>query len=392
VPPDSGGSVLFENSALNRVSANGAFAVETTTRGDGTEVAVVVWRVGSSGIRMGVDTAGTWLSNVQDLAGVTIAPFATTAPSDGTQLIALSRIGDGQALSLIYRSATGTLVEHTMTWSGITPVWTGPSTLPVPTQFTGSPGSVRLASSTLSITPGGLPVAPGVILAVTRPPASMGSPPSLELWLRSSGLPTGSWLLYTTSTLGGSAATAFRGQPQLAISPIRRGVAPGTLQNHLWTTVTTDVQMRVHIRRSDPGVIQSSSASGADWIRLEANRDVSASATPSLLRDDRQPAGLRGIIPDLQAQGCPANGCPNGEVCTALTSGSFCVVPGGRFVRVNEYQSIGMDGVIPGILESFNEWPQFQRTFCSTIRGQRSHAPAPWTGESGDSCIDAPVY
>jgi hypothetical protein len=177
----------------------------------------------------------------------------------------------------------------------------------------------------------------------------------------------------------------------LAISPIRRGVAPGTLENHLWVTLVTSNPMQVRILRGVPNSIAFGSS--PVWLTLEANRDVTVSAATALLRDDRQPAGLRGIVPDLQDQGCSASGgCANGEVCTAFGSASFCVAPGGRFVRVNEYQSIGMDGVIPGVLESFNEWPQLQRTFCSTIRAQRAHAPAPWTGESGDSCIDPPVY
>jgi hypothetical protein len=392
VGPDTG-TILLENSAQNPVLPNGAFAAETTTRGDGSQVVVVVWRVGASTLRAGVDAGGAWLSNVQTLSGTSIAPFATTAPSDGTQLLALSRIGDGQALSLVYRAQSGSLVEHTMTWSGTTPVWTTtPSTLPVPSGFTGSPGSVRLPSGTFTTSVGGsIAVDPGVILAVTRTPAS--GPPQLELWLRNVALPTGAWVPTGTSALVGRPESAFRGQPQLGISPVRRG---STTVNHLWTAAMTNASMTVRLLRSDPGVVQS--AFGTRWLEMDGPRDWALAATPALLRDDRQPPGLRGIVPALRAEdectvGQVPSGCLSDEVCTPLDTGrSICAIPGGRFVRVREYQSVGMDGLIPGMLESLNEWPQLQRTFCATIRGQRVHAPAPWTGETGDSCIDAPVY
>jgi hypothetical protein len=158
----------------------------------------------------------------------------------------------------------------------------------------------------------------------------------------------------------------------------------------------TNASMTVRLLRSDPGVVQS--LIGSRWLEMDGPRDWALLAAPALLRDDRQPAGLRGIVPQLrQEDRCVAGAVPStclaDEVCTAVdTSLSICAIPGGRFARAREYQSIGMDGLIPGLLESLNEWPELQRTFCAGVRAQRVHAPAPWTGETGDSCIDAPVY
>lgn len=124
------------------------------------------------------------------------------------------------------------------------------------------------------------------------------------------------------------------------------------------------------------------------WGQIWGNQGVPTAASPALLRDERQPPGLRGVVP--QYQGC-GTACPSGSICTTVAGSAACVADG-RFVLVTETLSTGMDGLTPGLLESFNEYPTMLRQFCVDVRLERGFAPSPWNAEPGDPCSNAAVF
>ncbi len=371
------------------VRPNGAFGAALSRRSDGRDVVVLVWREGPTTLRWGVLASGRRLEAVGTIPGTNVTSFPVTSGSTGAQLFGFSALASGSAL-LVYERFPDGVFEQVMTWSGTTPVWSATPTPVLSGTSYGPPGLTSFVPGTFASVRGFR----GAVMAVRN--RMQNGPPLLEIWTRDARPARPVWTLWDSLSLPEGSAGDVRGQPQLAVSTTRRGVAPAQRQDHLWISIVGGSNNRGLLFRSDPETLGAFEDSEL-WMEMNGTEQWVVASAPAMRWDDRQTAGLRGVITQFQASntcGTDAD-CASDENCVSYGPNNLCMLSGGRFARLFEWRSIGIDGVNPGILESINEWPTMLRTYCRTLRRERTRAPAPWSGESllgGVTCPVAPTF
>jgi hypothetical protein len=406
-------------SALNPVRPH-AFAVDAVAVPGGPTGALVVYVESNS---------GTFRWGVNNIGSATLAPGSALTTSDGrlavdgSQAIALARIGGSQNFSLVYISSSGALLERVLTWSGTTPTWS--AAVAVPSSI--STGLIAGSSPAMATVEGLSPAGNGTVLS-TRNSAGQ-----VRLYRRGTATGAGaSWSSSPTATITIPTGKTSRGPVRVAIGRLRRGATDNW---HVFLYALFDTSGSVsqtYVARSLASQF-AFSGTGSDWLGLDDVRGnlVPEPATVGPVFDTRSGSGanrgMRGTMirvvggplatcsPTCTAPGicCAAGetcaavgtrrfcfqgsvptgvisctglgnaGCPVGYTCSNFGDNSLCLRAG--YVATSGEQRLpAIDGVPPGLLETANDWPRMRDIFCRGMRAQRSLAPGgSFPGASG---------
>ncbi len=366
------------------------------------DTALVIWQVpGTTSLRWGriASVLNDYFEDLGNVAGAT--PRITP---DETSLLGLARTTTGAVL--VYRNASGALVEQALTWSGPTAIWSAPATLSS-TIWTGMSGSAALTHVY-----GSTDYTNGVYMAV-----QVGT--TITFYRR-----TGAAAWTSVGTV--AAPGALRGAPVFEFGNARPYRGVNRQRVNLFARFTG--QARTQVRDSDV----SAFTFGAGLSRMPSwdlfDRDDRVLSTPAIAVDGNSGGqGVRGVdyalVEDAlvvnmttPAAACPpgssavtvgarsicfagsvpvrsdgspgiidcgastgANSvpyatdgsCPSSFACTTAVNGrSYCTLNG--FAPTLEQRAPYADGMIHMRLEQANEWPQMRSGFCTGIRGLRT--------------------
>jgi hypothetical protein len=306
-----------------------------------------------------------------------------------------------------------------MTWTGTpaVPSWAAPTVLPTAMQtgLQGSPGITTAYGISL--------VSGGLVLAIQQ------SSNTVNVYTRG---PSTAWGL-TTSVAGPG---AIRGAPRPEVGPSRTRV--GVTGNYLYINARFPTSRAILQRRSTFNSL-SFPTTGTGWIDWTRYRgfEHEAAATGAMRRDTRSPAGVRGVHAELfphtscamnadcgaggvcflvggnpvgwcftgsASQGvvdCGPSGtngaCPAGNSCRDLGTGVSYCARGGVYLPMDAYAAPAADGIVPGLMEDFNDWSEFRFGYCDTLRHQRHLAPTEYMtpvpgNDAWSTCVSEPTW